>query len=516
MEALQLGSVQMLAPSLAKFGPLGVREFEVFDLPYIFDNYDELHKVTEGPVGAALFKKLESKGIVGLAYWDNGFKVMSANKPIRVPADYKGLKMRIQSSKVLGDEMKALGAIPQVMAFSEVYQALQTGVVDGTENPPSNFYTQKMQEVQKYLALTDHGYLGYAVIANKKFWDGLPADVRTTLEGAMKDATKYANDIAQEGKRRRARSRAQERQDRDPDAHAGAEGGDEESAGGRAQGKRVARRQGHSSPRSTRKPASSPRALQVPALRAPGNRGSGASIREEHDDEVPGSPRGVADRVPDGRGDAAHLRRGAAPLRRRHADPRRAGRAAQDRPVLGAGALHLHVRVDGEVRRGLRRAHRHPRRRRRDDQPPAGRHAQGSTCCSGCWRAPRSPAIVGTLGATFMWDIAHTSSTSPDLEMPKWIVYLCIPLGSYLMCFRFLQVAWHFARTGELPHHDVAHVEGIEDAADINPYDMADNLHPAAVPREAGHEHPGRAGPRERAALAGADPAAPDRRFRSC
>jgi C4-dicarboxylate-binding protein DctP len=197
MEALQLGSVQMLAPSLAKFGPLGVREFEVFDLPYIFDDYNELHKVTDGPVGAALFKKLEPKGIVGLAYWDNGFKVMSANKPIRMPADYKGLKMRIQSSKVLGDEMKALGAIPQVMAFSEVYQSLQTGVVDGTENPPSNFYTQKMQEVQKYLALTDHGYLGYAVIANKKFWDGLPPDIRTALEGAMKDATKYANEIAQ-------------------------------------------------------------------------------------------------------------------------------------------------------------------------------------------------------------------------------------------------------------------------------------------------------------------------------
>jgi C4-dicarboxylate-binding protein DctP len=196
VEALQLGSVQMLAPSLAKFGPLGLREFEVFDLPYIFDDYGELHKVTQGPVGAALLKKLESKGIVGLAYWDNGFKVMSANKPIRVPADYKGLKMRIQSSKVLGDEIKALGGIPQVMAFSEVYQSLQTGVVDGTENPPSNFYTQKMQEVQKYLALTNHGYLGYAVIANKKFWDGLPADIRTALEGAMKDATKFANDIA--------------------------------------------------------------------------------------------------------------------------------------------------------------------------------------------------------------------------------------------------------------------------------------------------------------------------------
>jgi len=196
MEALQLGSVQMLAPSVAKFGPLGAREFEVFDLPYIFENFDELHKVTEGGVGKLLFQKLESKGLVGLAFWDNGFKDFSANKPIKVPADYKGLKMRIQSSKVLGDEIKALGGIPQVMAFSEVYQALQTGVVDGTENPPSNFYTQKMNEVQKYLALTDHGVIEYAVIVQKKFWDGLPADVRTALEGAMKDATKYANEIA--------------------------------------------------------------------------------------------------------------------------------------------------------------------------------------------------------------------------------------------------------------------------------------------------------------------------------
>src|SRR5438270_10067572 len=146
MNALQLGSVQMLAPSLAKFGPLGVREFEVFDLPYLFDNYDELHKVTRGPVGASLLKKLEPKGIIGLAYWDNGFKDMSANKPLRKPEDFRGLKMRIQSSKVLDTQMRALGAVPQVMAFSEVYQALQTGVVDGTENPPSNLYTPKMHE----------------------------------------------------------------------------------------------------------------------------------------------------------------------------------------------------------------------------------------------------------------------------------------------------------------------------------------------------------------------------------
>lgn len=196
MEALQLGAVQMLAPSLAKFAPLGVKEFELFDLPFIFDNYQELHKVTQGPVGAKLLAKLEPKGILGLAYWDNGFKVMSANKPLKSVDDFKGQKMRIQSSKVLDAQMRSVGAMPQVMAFSEVYQALQTGVVNGTENPPSNLYTQKMHEVQKYVTLSDHGYLGYAVIVNKKFWQGLPADIRTILEGAMKDATKFANDIA--------------------------------------------------------------------------------------------------------------------------------------------------------------------------------------------------------------------------------------------------------------------------------------------------------------------------------
>lgn len=198
MEALQIGAVQMLAPSLAKFGPLGVKEFEAFDIPFIFDNYAELHKITQGPIGAGLLAKLEPKGIKGLAFWDNGFKSFSANTPIKTPADLKGKKMRIQSSKVLEEEMRSIGAIPQVIAFSEVYQALSTGVVDGTENPISNFYTQKMYEVQKYLTLTNHGYLGYAVIVNKKFWDGLPADIRGELEQAMKEATDYANKIAQE------------------------------------------------------------------------------------------------------------------------------------------------------------------------------------------------------------------------------------------------------------------------------------------------------------------------------
>ena len=138
------------------------------------------------------------KGITGLAYWDNGFKVMSANKPMKLPADVKGQKMRIQSSQVLAAQMKALGALPQTMAFSEVYQALQTGVVDGTENPPSNLYTQKMHEVQKHVTMTNHGYLGYAVITNKKFWDGLPPDVRAGLEAAMAEATVYANQIAKQ------------------------------------------------------------------------------------------------------------------------------------------------------------------------------------------------------------------------------------------------------------------------------------------------------------------------------
>ena len=196
MEALQLGAVQMLAPSLAKFGPLGVKEFEVFDLPFIFNDYDDLHKVTKGPAGKALLDKLAPKGILGRAYCDNGCKSFSANSPIKTPADLKGKKLRIQNSKVLEEQMRTIKAIPQMLAFSEVYQALQTGVVDGTENPISNFYTQKMHEVQKYMTITDHGYLGYAVIVNKKFWDGLPADIRTQLETALVEATDYANTIA--------------------------------------------------------------------------------------------------------------------------------------------------------------------------------------------------------------------------------------------------------------------------------------------------------------------------------
>jgi len=193
LEALQLGAVQMLAPSNSKFGPIGVREFEVFDLPYILPDLATLRKVTDGPLGAKLLKKLDPKGMTGLAYWDNGFKEMTANKKLITPADYKGVKFRIQSSKVLEAQFRSLGAIPQVMAFGEVYQALQTGVVDGQENTTSNVYSQKMHEVQKYMTMTSHGYIGYVVVVNKKFWDGLPADIREQLEKAMKEATAYGN-----------------------------------------------------------------------------------------------------------------------------------------------------------------------------------------------------------------------------------------------------------------------------------------------------------------------------------
>ncbi len=197
LEALQLGAVQMLAPSNAKFGPLGVKEFEVLDLPMLIPDIAGLRKITEGPIGQGMLKKLDASGLIGLAYWDNGFKAMTANKPLRKVEDFAGMKFRIQSSKVLQAQFKQLNALPQVMAFSEVYQALQTGVVDGQENTPSNIFTQKMHEVQKYMTLSSHGYIGYVVVVGKPFWSGLPADIRTELERAMLDATKYTNDIAQ-------------------------------------------------------------------------------------------------------------------------------------------------------------------------------------------------------------------------------------------------------------------------------------------------------------------------------
>jgi C4-dicarboxylate-binding protein DctP len=196
LEALQLGSVQMLAPTLGKFSAMGLKDYEAFDLPYLFDNFEQVHLVTQGPIGKQLLDMLEPKGFKGLAFWDNGFKQMNANKALRVPADFKGVKMRIFSSKVLDAQMRALGAIPQVLAASEMYQAMQTGLVDGNENTESTFYDFKLYEVQKYLTESSHGYVGYLVVANKKFWDGLPPDVRKVMEEAMVKTTTYANAIS--------------------------------------------------------------------------------------------------------------------------------------------------------------------------------------------------------------------------------------------------------------------------------------------------------------------------------
>ncbi len=198
LDALNSGSVQMLAPSTAKFRPIGVPEFEALDLPYVFDGDAGYEKVVKGPIGQSLMKKLDAKGIAGLAYWDNGFHMVSANKPLLMPADFQGLKIRISGSKVADLYFRALGALPQIMAFSEVYQALQTGVVDGCENTPSNYYTQKFFEVQKDITVSYHAHLQYALIANAKFWNGLPPAIRTQLDKAVADATDYCNSIARE------------------------------------------------------------------------------------------------------------------------------------------------------------------------------------------------------------------------------------------------------------------------------------------------------------------------------
>src|SRR3954463_3690216 len=196
IEALQLGSVQILAPSTAKFAPLGAKEFEALDLPWLFKDEATYDKAMKGTVGQWLFKKLEAKGISGLAYWDNGFHMVSANRPLLNPADFQGLKIRISGSKVADQYFRNVGSIPQIMAFSEVYQALQTGVVDGCENTASNYTTQKFFEVQKDITVSYHAHLQYAVIVNSKFWGGLPADVRGQLEKAMTEATDYTNSIA--------------------------------------------------------------------------------------------------------------------------------------------------------------------------------------------------------------------------------------------------------------------------------------------------------------------------------
>jgi C4-dicarboxylate-binding protein DctP len=196
MEALLLGDVQIIAPSLSKFDRY-TKKLQVFDLPFMFNDLSAVDRFQHGPDGKGLLDSMKSKGIKGLAYWHNGMKQLSTDKDqLRRPEDVKGLKFRIQPSDVLEAQFRALGANPQKMAFSEVYQALQTGVVDGQENTWSNIWSQKFFEVQKTIAETNHGVIDYMVITNAKWWDGLPPDVRKGLAEAMDEATAYGNKLA--------------------------------------------------------------------------------------------------------------------------------------------------------------------------------------------------------------------------------------------------------------------------------------------------------------------------------
>jgi len=196
MEALALGDVQIIAPSLSKFDRY-TKKLQLFDLPFLFNNIAAVDRFQHSKDGKALLDSMRSHNIKGLAYWHNGMKQLSTDKDqLRVPADVKGLKFRIQQSDVLEAQFRALGANPQKMAFSEVYQALQTGVVDGQENTWSNIYSQKFYEVQKTIAETNHGVIDYMVITNAKWWDSLPADIRKGLQEAMDEATEYGNNLA--------------------------------------------------------------------------------------------------------------------------------------------------------------------------------------------------------------------------------------------------------------------------------------------------------------------------------
>ena len=196
LEALQLGSVQILAPSISKFGPLGVKEYDVFDLPFLMSDDARARQMMASPMMAEFNKKLEAKGVSPLAYWDNGAHVYTANKPLIRPEDFRGMKMRIQGSRVLDAVARELGAIPQIIAFGELYQTLQTGVADGEDNVPSNIWTQKLYDVQKHLTVSYHGRLTYALVTNKKFWDGLPADLKAPLTRAVKESTEFFDETA--------------------------------------------------------------------------------------------------------------------------------------------------------------------------------------------------------------------------------------------------------------------------------------------------------------------------------
>ena len=196
LKAIKLDSVQMACPSFSKFTKT-VPQLALFDLPFLFKDMNHVHKVQDGEVGQKLKDLVAAKGFVVLDYWDNAFKQLtSAKKALLMPEDAKGQKFRIMSSKVLEAQFKAVGANPQVMPFSEVYSALQQGVIDGQENTNSNIYTKKFYEVQKYMTLSNHGYLGYLVVMSKKFYNSLPKDLQEAVKQAMKEATAKERELA--------------------------------------------------------------------------------------------------------------------------------------------------------------------------------------------------------------------------------------------------------------------------------------------------------------------------------
>ncbi|WP_322516601.1 TRAP transporter substrate-binding protein [Rhodopseudomonas palustris] len=195
MEAVALGDVQFIAPSLSKFDKF-TKQIQVFDLPFLFNDIAAVDRFQAGKAGQDLLRSMESKNFLGLAYWHNGMKQISANKPLLKPEDAKGLKFRIQASDILAAQFQALNATPQKLAFSEVYQALQVGTVDGQENTWSNIFSQKFYEVQKDITESDHGVIDYMVVVNAKWWNALPKDLQDAMKKAMDEATKVNNDVA--------------------------------------------------------------------------------------------------------------------------------------------------------------------------------------------------------------------------------------------------------------------------------------------------------------------------------
>lgn len=197
LEAMLLGDVHFAAPSLSKFERFTLK-YRVFDLPFLFEDVDAVLRFMQSEKGRELLHAMDDKGLLGLAYWMNGMKQMSANRPLLEPEDAKGLKFRIQQSDVLAAQFEALGAVPQKMAFSEVYGALQQGVVDGQENTYSNIYTQRFYEVQDGITETNHGVIAYLVVTNAEWWKSLPEDIRSVLQACMDEATEYCNTKAKE------------------------------------------------------------------------------------------------------------------------------------------------------------------------------------------------------------------------------------------------------------------------------------------------------------------------------